>query len=133
MNGNPVVQPVTDAECEKGPVLSQDEVACTVEEKSRLNKTGAIAVEMEAVGVEQVARRIGAPFYCVRAVTDAACDALALDFNKVRDRNGRFSRARIVAVALRHPLRVVPELIRLQRNCWKASMALGDFIANCRF
>ena len=133
VNGIRVRQPATEHDCISGALLSQDAVAWTVEEKSKLKETGAIAVEMEAAGVEAVARKNGMPFYCVRVVTDAASEALALDFNKVRDRNGRFSRARIIAAASRRPLRVVPELLKLDRVSKSASLVLGDFIATCRF
>jgi len=133
VNGEPVLQPSTELNYIAGALLSRDAVACTVGEKSGLAKTGAIAVEMEAAGVEQVARDLHVPFYCVRVVTDASSEALALDFNKVRDRDGRFSRVSIVAAICRNPLRVVPELMKLRRNCQSASLALGDFIANCRF
>lgn len=133
INDVPVRQPATKLSFSAGPVLSRDEVACSVEEKARLRKSGAIAVEMEAAGVEPVARKMGVPFYCVRVVTDAASDELALDFNRVRDRNGRFSRARIVAAVLRRPLRLVPRLLELERTSKSASLALGDFIADCRF
>ena len=133
VNGDTALQPTTRQSYAAGPMLSQDSVACTVEEKSRLRETGAIAVEMEAAGVEKVARKIGVPFYCVRVVTDAASETLALDFNRVRDADGRFSVARILAAALRRPGRVFLELFRLERTCRSASVALGDFIANCRF
>jgi nucleoside phosphorylase len=133
VNGDAAVQPATQRSYAAGPMLSQDSVACTVEEKLRLRETGAIAVEMEAAGVEKVARKLGVPFYCVRVVTDAASESLALDFNRVRDADGRFSVARILAAALRRPGRVFPELFRLERTCRSASVALGDFIANCRF
>jgi len=133
VNGSPALQPATELGYTAGALLSQDAVACTVEEKSRLWKTGGIAVEMEAAGIELVARKMGVPFYCVRVVTDAASEALALDFNLVRDRNGRFSRARILAAACRRPGRIVPELMKLGRTSKSASLALGDFIANCRF
>jgi adenosylhomocysteine nucleosidase len=133
VNDRPTSRPATKLDYTAGPLLSQDAVACTVEEKSRLRKTGAIAVEMEAAGVEIVAREMGVPFYCVRVVTDAASEALALDFNQVRDRNGRFSRARILAAACRRPGRIVPELMKFERTSRSASLALGDFLANCRF
>ena len=133
VNGKTALRPVTASSFTAGPVLSQDRVACTVDEKSKLRKTGAIAVEMEAAAVEQVARKSSVPFYCVRAVTDAAAEALPLDFNDLRDRDGRFSRARIIAAACRRPARLVAKLLKLDRTCKSASMALGDFIADCRF
>jgi nucleoside phosphorylase len=133
VNGDVALPPVTGQSYAKGPMLSQDSVACTVEEKSRLRKTGAIAVEMEAAGVEKVARKMGVPFYCVRVVTDSASESLVLDFNRMRGADGRFSVARILAAALRRPGHVFPKLLRLGRTCKSASLALGDFIANCRF
>jgi nucleoside phosphorylase len=133
VNGNAAKQPAVELDFAGGPLLSQDRVACTAEEKSLLRETGAIAVEMEAAGVERVAREAGVPFYCVRVVTDAASEVLPLDFNRMRDAVGRFSRARILAAAARRPARVLPELMKLQRTSKGASLALGDFIANCRF
>jgi nucleoside phosphorylase len=133
VNGNAVNQPAVELDYVGGPLLSQDRVACTAEEKSRLRETGAIAVEMEAAGVQRVACEAGVPFYCVRVVTDAALEALPLDFNRMRDAGGRFSKARILAAAARRPRRILPELMKLQRTSKSASLALGDFIANCRF
>jgi nucleoside phosphorylase len=133
VNGSTVNQPAAGLEYVGGPMLSQDRVACTAEEKSRLRESGAIAVEMEAAGVRQVAREAGVPFYCVRVVTDAASQTLPLDFNRMRDTSGRFSLCRILAAAARRPGRILPELMKLQRTCKGASLALGDFIANCRF
>ena len=39
-------------------------------------------------------------------VTDTADESLPLDFNRMRDADGRFSRAKIVAAALRRPARI---------------------------
>lgn len=133
VNGSAVNQPASELEFARGPMLSQDRVACTVEEKSRLRETGAIAVEMEAAGIERVAREAEVPFYCVRVVTDAASEELPLDFNRIRDAQGRFSTPRILAAAAQRPRRILPELMKLRRTSRSASLALGDFIANCRF
>jgi nucleoside phosphorylase len=108
-------------------------VAVTVEDKRRLRGTGASAVEMEAEAVCSRAADWNVPFYCVRAVSDGAQDAFALDLNSVRDRNGRFSKARIVMQALRNPVRLLPELWRLKRNSDLAAKNLGEFVADCSF
>jgi nucleoside phosphorylase len=118
---------------ETGLLVSQDRVACTIEEKRNLCRTGASAVEMEAAGVSRAARKAGVPFYCVRVVTDGAAEPFPLDFNRMRDASGRFSRTRIVLAACRQPLRIFPELVKLDKTCKRASVALGDFLANCRF
>lgn len=132
VNGQPVHAPRNAPAHTPAPLVSQDRVACSIAEKRNLRASG-IAVEMEAGGVMPVARQAGVPFYCVRVVTDAAAEAFALDFNSMRDSAGRFSRARIAAAALRNPIRILPELARLQRTSKSASIALGDFIANCEF
>jgi adenosylhomocysteine nucleosidase len=116
-----------------GPVLSADRVVTSVEEKSGLARTGAIAVEMEAEALAERAESWGLPFYCVRIVTDTAAESLPLDFNALRDADGRFSRARIVLAVLRRPGALVPRLMRFDRRCRSASVALGDFVADCRF
>jgi hypothetical protein len=98
-----------------------------------LYAAGAVAVEMEAAAVAGRAKEWRMPFYCVRAVSDLALEGFALDLNEMRDEEGRFSRSRIVLRALTSPLRLFPELLRLNRNSGRAARALGDFFANCSF
>ena len=88
---------------------------------------------MEAAALLDRAQRWGVPFYCVRAVSDAANEDFAVDFNAARDKEGRFRPERIVAQALRRPLSGIPELLRLRRNAGLASIALGEFLGNCGF
>lgn len=132
VNGEPVAQ-VRAEGAVSGPVLSQDRVASSIEAKQRLAATGAVAVEMEAAGVLEEVRTAGVPFYCVRVVTDTATQSFALDFNAVRRADGRFSTARILLQACRHPGRLFPELVRLHQISKTASIALGEFLVNCRF
>jgi adenosylhomocysteine nucleosidase len=120
-------------ECLPHKLLSIDRVASTVAEKCELRKTtGAAAIEMEAAGVAAKAKEYNLPFYCIRVVTDTAAESFPLDFNRMRDANGRFSRTKIVVAALRRPS-VFPKLIELNKRCKLASQALGDFIADTRF
>ena len=108
-----------------------DRVAVTAGEKHRLYElTGASAVEMECAAVETKAREWGVPFRFVKVVSDSAVEDLPLDFNQHRDSQGRFSRARIMLAALRRPFRVIPGLLRLDRNCRLASEKLGAFLAD---
>jgi adenosylhomocysteine nucleosidase len=116
-----------------GTLISQDRVATTPLEKAALRATGAGAVEMEAAAVAAKAQEYNIPFYCIRVVGDTANEALPLDFNQMRDAEGRFSRWKIIGAALRDPLRIFPELITLQRTSKSAALALGDFLANSRF
>jgi adenosylhomocysteine nucleosidase len=115
-----------------GSLLSMDRVATGVAEKAELRKTGASAVEMEAAAVAAKALEWNVPFYCIRVVTDTASESFPLDFNRLRDAEGRFSRTRIVGAALLRPL-AFPELMKLNKRCNAASKALGDFVASCRF
>lgn len=115
-----------------GTLLSMDSVASTIADKAELRKTGASAVEMEASAVAAKAVEWNVPFYCIRVVTDTANESFPLDFNRLRDAEGRFSRAKIIGAALLRP-RVVPELMKLNKRCNAAAKALGDFVASCRF
>jgi nucleoside phosphorylase len=117
-----------------GAICSIDHVAQTAVEKARLLRvSGAVAVEMEAAGVAGSAEALGLPVYCVRAVTDLACEDMANDFNGALRPDGHFDTIRIIRSALRHPWVRVPELMRLRQRCVRAARALGDFIADCRF
>jgi adenosylhomocysteine nucleosidase len=127
------VEPQCGAAAQRGPVLSVNRVAGSVSDRAALRLTGACAVEMEAAAVAARARVWDVPFYCVRTVSDAADEDFPIDFNRVRDPDGRFSRSRIVVAAALKPWSRVPFLLKLDRNCRVASERLGEFFANCRF
>lgn len=116
----------------RGALLSVDRVAVTTEEKRALLAAGALAVEMEAAAVARQAERCDIPFYCVRVVSDEAAERMPLDFNQYRDREGRFSRARIAAAALLRPS-AIAALLRFDARCRQAALSLGEFLADCRF
>ncbi len=128
----PALLPVTQKPFQSGALLSIDRVVSTAAEKATLAKN-ADAVEMEAAAVADRAKRYRVPFYAVRVVTDTCEESFPLDFNQVRNADGRFSRARIVAAALRSPGTVLPELIKLNKTTKRAAQALGDFLADARF
>src|SRR5712671_5021470 len=88
--------------CERqtGRLLSIDRVVSTASEKADLHQTGADAVEMEAAAVAAKAAEWNLPFFCVRVVTDTAAESFPLDFNRMRDADGRFSRIKILTAAL---------------------------------
>lgn len=128
-----VALPATARPYRSGPLLSTHQVVGSVEEKERLFAAGAAAVEMEAGSLAARVRRSGLPFYCIRAVMDRADEGFSLDFNRLRDSNGRFSRVRVLRAALARPRRSLPELIRLERQGRRAARALGEFLVDCRF
>jgi adenosylhomocysteine nucleosidase len=124
--------PVSPRSFKTGKLLSIDRVVSTAREKANLGKDGADAVEMEAGAVAQRAKTYDIPFYAVRVVTDTSEENFPLDFNQMRSRDGRFSRAKILSAALRKP-GMFPELIRLNERTKRAAQALGDFLADARF
>ena len=118
----------------RGEIFSADRVAVTAAEKRALRtRTGAAVVEMEAAAVKRKAGEWGVPFMCIRVVSDTAADDLPLDFNRFRNADGNFSRTRIALAAVARPFSAMPGLLELDRNCRRASQALGDFLADCRF
>jgi adenosylhomocysteine nucleosidase len=124
---------VPRCECQPGKMLSIDRVATTAEEKRTLfEQTHAGAIEMEAAGLAAKAKQWNIPYYAVKVVTDTAAETFPLDFNRLRDREGRFSRAKIMAAALSRPS-VFPALLNLNRRCKLAAQTLGDFLADARF
>lgn len=116
-----------------GKLLSIDRVVSTPSEKNELRRAGADAIEMEAAAIAERAHEWNVPFYCIRVVTDTAAESFPMDFNRMRNSAGRFSRARIIVAACKKPGVIFPELIKLNRRCNDAAKALGDFIAGCRF
>lgn len=117
-----------------GLLLSQDAIASSARDKAALrHRFHAAAVEMEAAAVARWAASQRVPFYCVRAISDSASESFTIDFNRVRDRNGRIPSSRVLWQALARPWTRFPDLFRLQRRCRVASIALGDRLVECRF
>ena len=134
VNGiGPALAPSSPRPFKTGKLLSMDRVVCTASEKADLAKTGADAVEMEAAAVADRATRHQVPFYAVRVVTDTFSETFPLEFNQMRSADGRFSRAKILGAAMRSPVAVFPELIKLNKRTKCAARALGDFLADSRF
>jgi hypothetical protein len=88
---------------------------------------------MESAAVAEKAAEWGVPFRCIRVVSDVAGEDLPLDFNRLRDREGRFALGGIALHAAVRPFTVLPALLRLNVNCRKAGKRLGVFFADCRF
>jgi adenosylhomocysteine nucleosidase len=130
---SPALMPASQKFFKTGKLLSIDRVVSTGAEKAELGKTGADAVEMEAAAVATRAQQWKVPFYAVRVVTDTYDETFPLEFNQMRSGDGRFSRVRIFGAAMRRPLAVFPELIKLNRTTKRAARALGDFLADSRF
>jgi nucleoside phosphorylase len=116
-----------------GILISVPRIAQTAGEKRQLRKTGAFVVEMEAAGVARASEELGMPFYCVRAVSDLANEDFANNFNEYFMFDGRIHILRLIAGALKSPVKRFGELIRLSGRASLASKKLGEFLANCNY
>jgi adenosylhomocysteine nucleosidase len=120
------------AEAISGLVVSQDRIAADREEKRSLrNDAGGVAVEMEAAGVGARVKRAGVPFCCIKVVLDRAEESFAIDWNRMRDREGKIARGKIMVHALRRP-NLLPDLFRLKRRSEEAARVLGEFLVSSR-
>jgi adenosylhomocysteine nucleosidase len=122
-----------EATCEHrtGVIASQNRVITDREEKAKIFASGAIAVDMESFAVAERAKRAAVPFFCIKSVSDLADETFRIDFNQMRNREGRIVRGKIVLYVLTHPW-MLGELLRLRRRSQDAARALGDFLVSCR-
>lgn len=114
-----------------GCLVSVDRVVGSAAEKAALRSAGH-AVEMEAAGAAREAQALGLPFYAVRAVLDGAGESFRLDYNALRDPDGRFRASRLLRAALWEPRGAV-ELFELRRRLRRVAEILGEFLAGCEF
>lgn len=130
----PVSSPIDGSECGRGvgPLLTIDRVAQTPSEKARLLSLGADIVDMEAAAVAAAAERLSLPFFCIRAVSDAADAEFAFDFNRARRPDGTFSGWNLVSQAGLSPDRW-KRLLELKRDGDAASRNLARCLSRCRF
>lgn len=133
IGGIAVKRPASRARFASGELASIDHVAQTATEKQKLRAGGALAVEMEAAGVQDRARTLGVPFFCVRSVTDLADETFANDLNAALRDDGHFDTMQILRSAMRNPVPRLRELVRLRQRCGIAARTLGDFLADCQF
>lgn len=104
-----------------GALLSSNEVLLGAEEKrARRARSGAIAVEMEALALARGAAALGAEFAAARAILDPADVALPADLIAASDAHGRPRATRLLGALARRP-RMMRELV-----------ALGSMAARCR-
>jgi nucleoside phosphorylase len=125
-------QPCTTAPYRRGPIVSQDRVASSAEEKQALAKDG-LAVEMESAAVRAAAARHQVKFSCIKCVSDTAGQSLPIDFNEYRNDDGSFAKIRIAAKIMASPFALIPAIGALQRQSRLAAQTLGGFLAGCRF
>jgi adenosylhomocysteine nucleosidase len=107
-----------------GTLLSSLDLIDSVADKAAVfRETGAVAVDMESVGVAEVAEALGLPFVAVRVIVDTAVDALPRAV-RAASRAGQVSLRRLVGEIALAPLDLVA-LIRLARRYRAATRSLA--------
>ena len=129
----PALAPASSRAFKTGKLLSMDRVVSTAAEKAVLANECRRGGDGSCRSGRAARSAYNVPFYAVRVVTDTCEESFPLDFNRMRSPDGRFSRARILAAALRRPGVVFPELMKLNKRTKRAAQALGDFLADARF
>lgn len=85
-----------------GSMLHSDEVVASPGRKSELfERWRAVAVDMESVGVAQIARNAGVPWLAIRVVGDTADRELPKVVAEIADESGRLRARAVLGLALR--------------------------------
>jgi adenosylhomocysteine nucleosidase len=112
----------------RGKIHCSGELVTTPAAKRALfDETGTVAVDMESDAARKLAKRLGAPFISVRAISDSANDSLDPAVLKMVDEFGRPKPMAIAAALLRRPT-LIPELRQLGSNANLAASNLATFI-----
>lgn len=111
-----------------GRFVEVSRVAVTPADKLRIRtETGADAVEMESSTLRSLARERGIPSATVRVISDAADEALPLDFNALMTTEHRLHFGKLAWAVVRSPASI-PRLLAFQRNVTAAAAALAQVL-----
>jgi hypothetical protein len=112
-----------------GKIQTVRQILATPAQKAAMRaESGAAAVEMEGDAVRQWASRLNVPFVQVRAISDAANDAIEPRVLRAVDGLGRVKPLALTGILLRHPL-MLGALLRLGANARVAARQLGEAVA----
>ncbi len=112
-----------------GRIHCATRVATTPREKAELRRTtGADVVEMESAVIRQLCRERGIPSATVRVISDAADDALPVDFNQLMTPDMKLQFGKLAAFLIRSPASI-PGLLRLRRHTLDAAQRLATVLA----
>lgn len=106
-----------------------DRVATTVADKKKLrDQTGADAVEMESAAIHAVCAERGIPCATVRVISDAADEALPLDFNRLAKPDLGIDWGKLAWAVAQRP-GTIPALMELRRKTRFAAAQLAAVLA----
>jgi hypothetical protein len=125
-----------DAGCAPVTFAHGDRILTTPAEKAALREsTEADAVDMESAALRALCARHGLPFANVRVISDAADEALPLDFNRCFSAEMNFQLPRLLLELAKSPARL-PHLLKFHgtvRHCAATlTNALTSTIASLR-
>jgi adenosylhomocysteine nucleosidase len=127
---NVIIDAVTGAEYRSsvggGILLTAGEIANHVAKPQLVEKFHALAVDMEAAAVAEVARQRNISFRCVKAISDEAGFVLP-PLNRFVDPEGKFQAGRFAVWLAVHP-HYWSATMALARNSQKASKNLCDWL-----
>lgn len=111
-----------------GILVSAAEIAGAESKRELAERFHALAVDMEASAVAQVARDAGIGFFCVKAISDEFSFPM-LPLNQFVNAKGDFLTGKFIQWAMLRPW-TWPRMIALGRNSKHATKALCDWLNN---
>jgi nucleoside phosphorylase len=112
-----------------GKIHCAESVVATPSQKAQLlERTGALAVDMESAAIAQFAREQGANFVAIRAISDTAQEAIDPTVLGFVDSFGRAKTGAVISTLIRRPA-LIPHLVRLRSRSVHACARLADVIA----
>jgi len=112
-----------------GPLLTIDRVAFKVEQKRQLGKQfGALAVDMETLGVAEVCQREKQRFLAVRVISDGVDDQLPPDVERLVRKKTWVRRIGAAAGTIVRRPSTVKDLWRFRETAHACSRKLAKFL-----
>jgi adenosylhomocysteine nucleosidase len=106
------------------PIAGSEHIVATSDAKRALfARTGAVAVDMESLGVAEVAARVGLPFLVLRAVADRSDQPIPSAARLAIDAQGKIRHLAVLAGLIRRPWEIVA-LIALGRSSGRGLASL---------
>jgi len=107
-----------------GRLFGSEKLISSIPEKKHLNQSfGAVAVDMESLGVAQAALEQGCPFLIVRTISDTANQNIPAATFRAVDEEGNIQIAKVLKDLALRPADL-PSLIKLAGNSQKAFASL---------